>query len=385
MRILLINYEYPPVGAGAATASQQIARALVSQGHSATVLTTRFGSLVGTSDEEGVRVIRLNSRRARRESASITEMISYVIQASRVVRKIIRDERIDGIIAFFSIPGGPVARWAHRGTRVPYLVSLRGGDVPGAEPGLGLIHRALAPVRRGILRGARAVVANSVGLKTLSEKTDAVPVHVVTNGVDTAFFAPSSEPRVATEPFRLLFVGRFQPQKNLLWLLDRVAEVKGQVDRPLTLDLVGDGPQRPALLAKTKALGLDEIVRFHPWQDRAALRAYYRAVDLVINPSLYEGMPNVVLEAMACGRPVLASRVPGNESVVVDGVTGSLFSLEDAAGFREAVLHLVREPATADALGVAARARAEREYSWARTARSYLELFGSPRPVSTLA
>jgi glycosyltransferase involved in cell wall biosynthesis len=300
------------------------------------------------------------------------------------VRKIVRQERTDGIIAFFSIPGGPVARWAHQGTNVPYIISLRGGDVPGTEPSLGLVHRILAPMRRAILRGAGAVVANSPGLKALAEKADAVPVRVIPNGVDTTFFRPVSRAG-STNGFRLLFVGRFQPQKNLLWLLEQIGRLKQEIPDALLLDLVGAGPQRQILVDRVQALGLGEMVRFHPWQERAALRTFYQAADLVINPSLYEGMPNVVLEAMACGRPVLASRVPGNDSVVVDGVTGRLFPLHDGASFRGCIRSAMRDPATARAFGAAARERVEREFSWTRTARSYLELFTSDAPISTLA
>lgn len=382
MRVLLINYEYPPVGAGAATAAQAIARSLVASGHPPTVLAAGFGDLVGTREEDGVRVIRVASRRKRRESARISEMVSFMFHSLSAVRHTVRAEGIDGIIAFFSFPSGPAAWWAHRDTGVPYVVSLRGGDVPDAEPRLALIHRGLAPLRRQILRSARAVVANSSGLKAMSEKADPVSVHVITNGVDTGFFVPATAPRPGPPPFRLLFAGRFQAQKNLFWLLEQLAVVRRAAQLPFTLDLVGDGPQRPALAARALELQLADIVRFHGWVDRGALLAHYQSADLVINPSIYEGMPNVVLEAMACGRPVLASRVPGNDTLVVDRVTGWLFPLDDAANFSDCVRALLTRPDLTARLGTAARERAVREYSWDRTAQSYLELLAPPSPVS---
>ncbi len=385
MRILLINYEYPPIGAGAATATQAIARSLVASGHPATVLSTGFGDLVGMSEDQGVRVIRVASRRRRRESATITEMISFMLCAASAVRRIVRSEGIEGIIAFFSFPSGPAAWWANRGTGVPYVVSLRGGDVPGAESRLALVHRSLAPFRRQILRTARAVVANSPGLKSMSEKADPVPVHMIPNGVDTAFFVPASASRPTNVPPRILFVGRFQEQKNLDWLLEQLAAIRRATALSFLLDLVGDGPLRVALAGRVRELQLGDVVHFHGWKDRSELRAYYQAADLLINPSLYEGMPNVVLEAMACGCPVLASRVPGNDSAVVDQVTGRLFSLDDAAGFSDCVRTLLTQSDISVGLGIAARARTEREYPWARTAQSYLELLGAPSPHSQIA
>jgi len=378
VRILLINYEYPPIGAGAATASQAIARSLVASGHHSTILTAGIGDLVGTSEEDGVRVIRLASRRQRRESAPISEMVSFMLWSLAAVRRVVRSERIDGIIAFFSFPSGPSAWWAHRDAGVPYVISLRGGDVPGAEPRLALIHRCLAPLRRPILRSAQAVVANSPGLKALAEKGYPAQVHMVPNGVDTIFFSPPAPPRPANAPARLLFVGRFQGQKNLFWLVEQLAVFRRLTALPFTLDLVGDGPLRDALTARIAQLQLADIVRFHGWKDRADLRAHYRCADLLINPSLYEGMPNVVLEAMACGCPVLASRVPGNDTVVVDRASGWLYSLGDAADFSDCLRTLLTRPDIATALSVAARIRVEGEYSWDRTTQSYLELLGSP-------
>jgi glycosyltransferase involved in cell wall biosynthesis len=376
VRILLINYEYPPVGAGAATATQAIARSLVASGHSPTVLTAGIGGFSGTTDEDGVLVIRVASRRQRRESATIPEMVSFLFHAAIAVRRVVRSGRIDGVIAFFSFPSGPAAWWAHRDTGVPYVISLRGGDVPGAEPRLVMVHRCLAPFRRKILRSARAVVANSSGLKAMSEMADPMQVHMIPNGVDTVFFSPSTAPRPVNIPSRLLFVGRFQAQKNLEWLLEQLASIRRVSAQPFVLELVGDGPLRPALSLRVRELKLSDVVRFHGWKDRTDLRDIYRSADLVINPSFYEGMPNVVLEAMACGRPVLASRVPGNDTVVADGVTGLLFALDDAASFSDCMQTLLGRPDFASKLGIAARGFAVARYSWAHTAQSYLELLG---------
>jgi glycosyltransferase involved in cell wall biosynthesis len=385
MRILLINYEYPPVGAGAATATRAIARALVAAGHTPMVLTTAYGDLRGTKQEDGLSIIRVASRRQKRESATISEMVSFMVQSTRVVRGVVHSERIEAAIAFFSFPSGPAAWWAHRGLGVPYIVSLRGGDVPGAERGLGLVHLGLRPFRRAILRSALSVVANSPGLKLMSERADPVAIQMIPNGVDTEFFVPDAGPRQGSAVSRLLFVGRFQAQKNLPWLLEQLAAVRRAGSPSFTLDLVGDGPQRAVMEDRVKALQINDIVHFHGWLDRGELRAHYQAADIVINPSTYEGMPNVVLEAMACGRPVLASNVPGNATAVADRVTGWLFPPDDAAAFADGLRKLLTQPDIALPLGAAARTRAEREYSWARTTQSYLELLAAAPPISSPA
>jgi len=249
-----------------------------------------------------------------------------------------------------------------------------------AESGLYPVHAALAPFRRAILRSACAVVANSAGLKAMSELADSTPVLVIANGVDTSFFKPAARLQPSDAPLRLLFVGRFQSQKNLLWMLDQLAGVRLSTRRTFVLDLVGDGPLRHELEDRIRNLMMADIVSFHGWTDRNELRTFYQSADLVLNPSLYEGMPNVVLEAMACGRPVLVSRVPGNEAVVVHGVSGWLYSSGDSDDFRNRVQSFLEFPEIAIPLGAAARERAEREFSWDRATQSYLELLNGTHP-----
>ncbi len=259
------------------------------------------------------------------------------------------------------------------------------GDVPGAEAGLTSVHLCLTPIRRMILRGASAVVANSAGLRNMSQESDPIPVHVIPNGVDTVFFAPKATIEPGSAPFRLLFVGRLQAQKNLLWLLEQLSSLGREPSLSFTLDIVGDGPLRPLLASHANKLSLGDVVKFHGWKDKASIRAYYQAAHLLINPSIYEGMPNVVLEAMACGRPILASRVPGNDAVVSDHVTGRLFSLGDSADFSACFDELLSRPDLARKFGIAGRERAVQEFSWARAAKSYLELLPAFSPISQLA
>ena len=104
---------------------------------------------------------------------------------------------------------------------------------------------------------------------------------------------------------------------------------------------------------------------------------------MAVNPSLYEGMPNVVLEAMACGLPVVASAVPGNDSLVHPGETGFLFKPGDGDAVCAALQEIRDKPALARTLGQSGRRRVEDGFSWEHVARSYLALFApGTGPVS---
>jgi glycosyltransferase involved in cell wall biosynthesis len=173
-----------------------------------------------------------------------------------------------------------------------------------------------------------------------------------------------------------LFVGRFHRQKNLRFLLEQLARLCAVDPDGWRLALVGDGEERPLVEECIGRLGLSDIATLHGWQeDKNRIRDLYQQADVVVNPSLYEGMPNVVLEAMACGLPVVASAVPGNDSLVLPGKTGYLFNLGDGDAFCAALREIGEKPALARVLGKSGRHRVEEEYSWERVARSYVALF----------
>ncbi len=376
MRLILVNYEYPPLGGGAGNATACIARALALHVHEVCVVTSAFGELSGTQmDGENLRLIRLPCRRARVDRSNYTEMLSFVATAARALPRIAREHRADGLIVFFSLPCGPLGWLVRKRVGVPYVISLRGGDVPGAEARVGTLHRVLAPLRHAVLRHARAVVANSAGLARLSEQFDPIAVQVIPNGVDTEFFCPAADPRSDSGEVRFLFAGRFQPQKNLFVLLDQFANVIVRSSRPLHLTLIGDGPQRGDLQAHAQTLGVADRVDWRGWLDKAALREQYQRADVFLNPSLYEGMPNTVLEAMACGLPVIASRVIGNDEVVEHEATGLLFDLDRPSDLATAMAELANGPARRASMGTQARRSACEKFSWDSTATRYAQLF----------
>jgi glycosyltransferase involved in cell wall biosynthesis len=139
VRILLVNYELTPLGGGAANATMFIARALTHLGHQVSVLTTAFGDLAGPRVEDGVRVHRVRARRAAADRSNPREMASFVRASLRPARHIARECAIEAVIVFFSIPSGPVGWFLDWALGLPYVVSLRGGDVLGLVPELGRV------------------------------------------------------------------------------------------------------------------------------------------------------------------------------------------------------------------------------------------------------
>ncbi|TAK13015.1 MAG: glycosyltransferase family 4 protein [Anaerolineae bacterium] len=366
-RVLIINSEYPPVGGGAGTASAHLARTLVAQGHQVTVLTTRFRGLPTDREEDGVNVLRRVPFRRSADRSDALEQLAFMVLACFYV---VRLGCPDFTIAYFGIPSGPAA-WVMKALyKVPFIVSLRGGDVPGFRKyDFKTFHRLGAPIIRFVWRRAAAVVANSRGLRAMAVAFEpSQEVAIIPNGVD-AHADPAGD-RDWNAP-ELIFTGRVVYQKGLDLLFKALADLK-HLDWRLTI--VGDGPRTADLQRMAAEFGYAERVRFPGWLSRVEVIAHLRRANLFVYPSRDEGMPNAVLEAMASGLPVIATRIAGNEELVLEGQTGLLVPPEDVAALRAALAELIPDAARRRALGAAAFARVHAEYTLARVAEAYLDL-----------
>jgi glycosyltransferase involved in cell wall biosynthesis len=368
MRILIINSEYPPVGGGAGNASAHVAQALADQGQEVTVLTCRFDHLPRDTREKGVRVIRVPSLRHSESRSGPGEQLSFMLGAVLGGLRLIRPWKPDGVIAFFGVPSGPTGWVLQKFFGIPYVVSLRGGDVPGFRPyDFALYHRLIGPVIRMVWRGAGAVVANSEGLRNMAQEfAPDLEIQVIPNGVDGEEFYPV--PR-SWDPPRLLFVGRLVYQKGLDVLFKALADLK-DIDWMLTI--VGDGAEREHLEKQVDDLDLAERVCFAGWVSHDDLLDYYQEANLFVFPSRHEGMPNALLEAMSSGLPALATRIAGNEELVLDGENGILVPPDDRVALREALRKIISSGDLRKTQGEKARERVLQSYTWEATARAYL-------------
>jgi glycosyltransferase involved in cell wall biosynthesis len=185
MKILLINYEYPPLGGGAGNATRHLAGELSELGHQVTVLTSGFAGLSRQECVEGFRITRIPTLRRHLDRCSVLEMAVFLFASVFAAVRHAWADRPDVTCAFFGLPCGPAALAVNKLFGVPYVVSLRGGDVPGFQPyDLAVYHALARPVITAIWRHASSVVANSRGLKRLAEvSAGGVPIELIPNGV----------------------------------------------------------------------------------------------------------------------------------------------------------------------------------------------------------
>ena len=277
--------------------------------------------------------------------------------------------------------GTPLVQMFHTLGRLKNAVAQSPADL---EPSLRIDEEA-----RIVAHADRIVAANVVERAHLvwyyRARTDRVAV--IPCGVDTDLFQPM-DPAKAKDLLELppdpllLYVGRLQPIKGLETLLEAMVTVPAPAD----LLIVGGDQDEPenghgwALRQQVTALGLDRRVRFLGSQPQRRLRLFYAAADATVMPSYYESFGMVALEAMACGSPVVASRVGGLTTTVQDGVTGRLVPEGDPAALAASIAGLVGSP-EARRLGQQA-ARWAAEHRWPCVAEAVCRLYSSLRPVA---
>lgn len=441
MRILIVNYEFPPIGAGGGKASQKIAACLVELGHTVRVITSRptqpytfFGNLSvllglgfwvyliyiklvfneDLSDHgftilgtlllltgfilrssgliweltnpirglkrvefiDGVEVQRIPVLRQRQEYCSTLEMGIFLLSGLWYSYFQAYEFKPDVVHIFFGIPDGPIGWALKRAYGLPYLISLRGADVPSDEVKRFARHyKILRPFVRWLWRDADALVAVSNGLREYaSETTPDLPIEVIPNAIELSVFIPPRQ-RQNNGPVRLLFVGRLNAFKNVEMLIETASRLTAKGVDNFELQLVGEGEQRSNLERLVVEKGLTRQVRFLGWVDRAAIVEVYRQADIFVTASTWEGMPNTVLEGMACGLPVVGTRASGLSELVREGVNGYLVDINDAAALTDRLADLIDNPYERRRMGKESRKIAEQEFAWDYIAEQYVEIY----------
>ncbi len=256
--------------------------------------------------------------------------------ATRGIEGVLRSGwRPDLLHAHVVLPAGLAAAAAGARHGIPVLLTEHSGPFRvQLEPS----WRRAATERA--LFGARRVLAVSPSLAgEIRAAFPALAPEVVGNVVRDDLFTPAPEPRLAAGPPTLLCIAALVPGKGVSVLLDAFATLAPDT----RLVIVGEGPERAALEDRARALGVAERVRFAAGLDRAGLCEALRAADVFVLPSLHESFGLVVAEALACGKPVVATRCGGPEFVVAEGC-GTLVAPGDAAALAAALRpHVARE------------------------------------------
>ena len=342
MKILVLCYEYPPLGGGGGRVAQSIATEMVKRGHAVRVQTAALGWRSVRETSGGVEIFRTASGRRAPDTCRVHEMAAYCATSFLPTLRHIREWRPDVIHAHFAMPTGLLAWAVHRLTGAPYVLTAHLGDVPGGVPEqTAMLFKLIAPIARQVWSRAAAATAVSSFVQELAERAYGRKVERILNGIDLSDGLPAPP---APQPQRhLVFIGRLNPQKNPAFVLDVLARL---IRLPWRLTFIGDGPLMSHLRERIARYGLGDQVTMTGWLDAADVHRRLAGADILCMPSLSEGLPVAAIEALKYGLAILASDIPGLRDVVDDGVNGYRIPLGDLDAFAHKLNWLLESDAT---------------------------------------
>ena len=372
MRILVLNYEFPPLGGGAAPASYEIARQLAeSETNNIDVVTMGFRHLPAYEElTPNLRVHRVKSLRGRRDISQPWEQAMYLFSGFMKARQLIEKGRYHKIHCHFIVPTGILALLLKSRFGIPYVISAHGSDVPGYNPDrFVFLHFFTRPLLKLICDEAEKIIALSHYLKDLIRQKisyyDDSKLVVIPNGIDPEKFKPLRKEKI------ILSTGRLLPRKGFQHLIRAVSPK----DFGYEVHIAGDGP----MLGELQVLAQDSKtpIIFHGWMDNNN----EEYCELLGQASIYclvsksENASMALLEAMSAGCAVITSEAPGCVETVAQ--SGKTIAYGDVGSLAYTLSAFADDPGTQTKYGVTARNRILAHFQWQEVMREYVKIFNA--------
>jgi glycosyltransferase involved in cell wall biosynthesis len=384
MRILFFNYEYPPLGGGAAYASQNILKVYSKLDNLEVDFIT--SSLDSNYHQEtigqNIKVHRLPIGKNENNYTyqSQKDLLVYAWKAYFFSKKLAEKakqaaEPYSLTHSFFSVPCGFISLLLYYHFKLPYIVSLRGSDVPGYSERFSFLYNFLKPLIVFIWKKAGAVIANSSMLKDLALKSNQnQKIGIIYNGIDTEIFRPSEQPK-DSHKFIILCASRLSRRKGFNYVIDAFYKISSKYPQAELIIAGGEGNAEKELKDQVKKFKLENKVSFTGLvTPNTEFLKYYQRADVFVFPSLNEGMSNNMLEAMASGLAVIMTPTGGAQELVKDGINGYLVKFKDSNDIAEKLERLINNLDLCRNMGWESRKIAQ-NLTWGSVAKKYYNLY----------
>ena len=388
MKIALLSEKYTPDIGGLAISTGRMGHLLASAGHKVRVFAPS-SNLPATKKQtlphSGVSVTRFGAH--KRVDDTLVNWFELIVDEHK-------REPFDLLHAYFLPMAGFVAAYAGKYLNIPSVVSIRGNDIERAAFDPSKFSHVMYA-----LQNASAVTTNASELAKKAKAFVDRDIFLIPNGIDTECFKPMERNLALAESLGLEggkrkeersgewkvesgvpvvgFVGELREKKGLATLLSAYAQINKK--QPASLLIVGE------VREGEDKKWFDEFLQSNPnlkiivtgYISHNDLPAYYSLMDVFVHPSLRDGMPNAVLEAMACGKTVIATPVGGVKDVIVDGVNGLLVNVNDAEGLAEKVAEALSQPEKRETVGRSAREAIVRQFTLEKELQANLKIYQS--------
>ena len=361
MKILVINFEYPPVGGGASPTSEEITKELYKQGHQVTVVTMAWGALPLFEDRNGILIHRIPSGRKLPNMSRLKEHIRFLINGRKFLKQHLARHTYDIIHSHFIISSGFLALWVKNKYGIPYVITPHGSDLPGYNPDhFKLMHQFTPPFIKRILRGAEKVTFTSSYHKSLSapyieeRKTEVIP-----SGIRISTGNTTNKKNI------ILTTGRLLRRKGFHTLIQSVYDESINYE----VHIAGDGPMMDEL--KQMAQGSQTPIIFHGWLDNKSdeYRQLLAEASIYCLVSSFENAPVSLLEAMAYGCAIITSDGTGCAEMVED--SGLLVPSDNPEALKKSIKELVLDQSLIVQYGKRAQKRVQNKFSWTVIGHQY--------------
>jgi len=375
MKILMLCYEYPPIGGGGAKVVAGLTSELIRQGHEVDLVTMGFKNLQRFKKSKNLNIYYVRCFRLKADICTPFEMLTYLIMALPLILKLCRQNNYDINHTHFIYPDGILAYIIKIITGLPYVVTAHGSDVPGYNPDRFVtMHKFLKPLGKRITANSQRVIVPSVNLENLIKKiSPKVESTIIPNGINLNKFTPNGK-----REKKILVVTRMFERKGVQYFLQALTDFKHFYN----INIVGDGPYLETL----KRIAIDKKlnVNFLGFIDNNSkeLRELYESSMIFVFTSEAENFPIVLLEAMVAGLAIITTNDTGCAEVVGDSAI--LVNSKNSEAIKDALEKLVNDPDLCINLGKAARKRAEEYFGWESISVKSVHLYSQFRKPSLL-
>jgi glycosyltransferase involved in cell wall biosynthesis len=373
MRILMVNFEFPPIGGGGGktilcllkefTDTPDLAIDVLTSAPTPGITVSQFGG--------NIRIYKIGLHKKDLHYWRKTEVIEWLLKAGPQYRRLIEQNNYDFAHALFGFPSGWLC-WRNV-RKLPYMVSLLGSDVPGRHTRLVLDYKILGPIFKAIWKNASVLIACSAGLKQRALRfTPAASIRVIPNGIELDRFYPAAN-KLTGATVRLVTVGRLSVTKRPQLLIEAVELLK-RSGYSIHLAIIGGGPLEEQLRQMVSQKALQDAVEITGLVPPEQMPQIYRDSSIYVSASIQEGMSNAMLEAMASALPIVTTRCEGVDELIADN--GVVLEQADAGApeIAEAVRQLADNQQMYKQMSAAARRRAEM-FTWPAAAGQYIECY----------
>ena len=331
MTILMLNYEFPPLGGGAGKITQYQSLEL-SRKHKIIVVTTAFKDLPYHEKIDNIDIYRLPSLRKSIHRSNVVEMLSWLHHARKFCFEFLKFTRIDLIVAHFTLPCGELAYRIHKKLGIPYIVHSHGHDIPWFFPKQMWLYHVLTYFRiQRICRNASKTILLTPQLKKIADKFTGKRHSdkniVIPNGIDVHAFPYNNT--MQFDVFRIFFAGRLVEQKNPLLIIEAL-KLLDKNDIPFEACIAGDGPLFGMAKKRTEKYGLQNKIRLCGWKDTSFIRNEISRSNVFVLPSKAEAMSVAVLEALCSGLFVITTQQGDQHQLIQPGINGNILSTDSA-------------------------------------------------------